>query len=231
MMLRVIGSIAVAALLGGMPAPCRGQGLESLAARANEGAAAMQASRFDDAAAIYAELVAAKPGDAGLLLNLGMARYMGGHPADAVVPLQKAVKLNPTLAPASLFLGAALLDLGRPKEAVPSLQKAATSMPSNADAREMLARGQMMLSRFSSAAASYRTLTALQPENPKGWYGIAKSYEGLTEQLLAAVQQQAPDSPVLALLVGRSCGDTREVRGGTCDLPACARQSTGGWPA
>ena len=134
-------------------------------------------------------------------MNLGMARYMAGHPAEAVAPLRKAVQLSPGLAPASLFLGASLLDLGRPQEAVPSLQKAVTAMPDNADAREMLARGQLMLSRFSSAAASYRILSELQPQNPKSGYGIAKCYEGLTEELLAALQRQAPDSPVLELLV------------------------------
>ena len=200
-MTRVLVWIAVTMLLGGTPAASAGQSPESLAARASEGAAAMQASRFDEAAAIYAELAAARPGDAGLLMNLGMARYMAGHPADALAPLQKATRLKPTLAPASLFLGATLLDLGRPKEAVPSLQKAVTAMPDNADAREMLARGQLMLSRFSSAAASYRALSDLQPDNPKGWYGIAKSYEGLTEELLAALQEQAPNSPLLDLLV------------------------------
>ena len=178
-----------------------GQAPDTLAARAREGSAAMQASRFDEAAAIYAELVAARPGDAGLLLNLGMARYMGGHPADAVAPLQKAVRLNPSMAPASLFLGASLLDLGRVKEAVPSLQKAVTAMPANTEAREMLARGQLALSRYSSAAASYRALTGLQPDNPKGWYGIAKSYEGLAQELLTVLQEQSPDSPVLELLV------------------------------
>jgi predicted Zn-dependent protease len=196
--LRLIGLIA---LLAGAPALHAEQGSEALAIRAREGEAAMQASRFDEAAAIYAELVAAKPRDGGLLMNLGMARYMAGHPADAVAPLRKAVQLTPALAPASLFLGASLLDLGRPQEAVPSLQKAVTAMPGNADAREMLARGLLMLSRFSSAAVSYRALTGLQPENPKGWYGIAKSYEGLTEELLASLQQQAPDSPLLELLV------------------------------
>ena len=161
----------------------------------------MEASRFDEAAAIYGELVAAKPGDGGLLLNLGMARYMAGHPADAVAPLKKAVQLNPAAAPASLFLGASLLDLGRPEEAAPLLQKAVTAMPTNADAREMLARAQLMLSRYQSAAASYRALSRIQPDSPKAWYGMAKSYEGLAEQLLNALQQQSPDAPVLELLV------------------------------
>jgi predicted Zn-dependent protease len=200
--MRRLQSIAIAILLWVSAArTVSGQASDALAARASEGAAAMQASRFDEAAAIYAELVNARPGDAGLLLNLGMARYMAGHPAEAVAPLQKAVTLNPSLAPASLFLGASLLDLGRAKEAVPPLQKAVAAMPANADAREMLARGQLMLSRFTSAAASYRTLASLQPQNPKAWYGIVRSYEGLSEEQLAALQREAPDSPLLELLV------------------------------
>ena len=199
-MTRVWTTIALAAMLAGTPWNLAAQE-ESVAARASQGAAAMQASRFDEAAEIYSELVAARPGDGGLQMNLGMARYMAGHPAEALPPLRKAVELAPTLAPASLFLGASLLDLGNPQEAVAPLQKAVTAMPANPDAREMLARAQLMLSRFSSAAASYRVLTTLQPDNPKGWYGFAKSYEGLTEDLLAALGQQAPDSPLLELLV------------------------------
>jgi predicted Zn-dependent protease len=65
----------------------------------------------------------------------------------------------------------------------------------------MLARSQLALSRFTSAAASYRVFSDLQPDSPKGWYGVARSYEGLTEELLAALQQQAPDSPLLELVV------------------------------
>jgi Flp pilus assembly protein TadD len=89
------------------------QTADTIAAHAAEGAAAMQAGRFDDAAMIYEELTSARPNDAGLLMNLGMARYMAGHPEAALGPLQKSVRLNPSLAPASLFLGGTLLDLGR----------------------------------------------------------------------------------------------------------------------
>jgi Flp pilus assembly protein TadD len=109
---RLLRFLALFAVLGPGLGLQAAQGPEALAARAAEGSAAMQASRFGDAATIYAELVAARPGDAGLLMNLGMARYMAGHPADALAPLQKAVRLNPALAPASLFLGAAAAEGG-----------------------------------------------------------------------------------------------------------------------
>ena len=161
----------------------------------------MQAGRFEDAAKIYDELTSARPDDAGLLMNLGMARYMAGHPADALGPLQKSVRLAPSLAPASLFLGASLLDLGRSKEAVPPLERAVRVMPQNADAREMLARAYLGTSQFANSAQHYRTLTEMQPVNPKAWYGLARSYEGISETALAALQRQAPNSPLLELVV------------------------------
>jgi predicted Zn-dependent protease len=161
----------------------------------------MQAGRFDEAATIYAELTTARPGDAGLLMNLGMARYMAGHPDDALAPLQKSVRLEPSLAPASLFLGASLLDLGRSKEAAVPLQRAVTAMPQNADAREMLARAYLGTSQFTKAALHYRSLTTIQPDNPKGWYGLARSYEGIAEEALGSLQHESPDSPLLDLVV------------------------------
>ena len=174
---------------------------QDAAARASEAAAAMQAGRFDAAAAIYDELVTARPNDAGLLMNLGMARYMGGHPDRALPVLQKAVRLNESLAPASLFLGASLLDLGQFAEAATPLQRAVTLMPKNPDAREMLARSYLGSTRPSKAAPQYRTLTTLQPSSPKAWYGLARSYEGIAEASFVTLQKEFPDSPLLELIV------------------------------
>jgi predicted Zn-dependent protease len=177
------------------------QTTDALGVRAAEAAAAMQAGRFQDAAAIYDELASARPADAGLLMNLGMARYMAGHPAEALPPLQKAVRLRTALAPASLFLGAALLDLGRAREAVLPLQRAVTAMPQNADAREMLARAYIERSQFTKASVQYQMLTTMQPVNPKAWYGLARTYEGIAEEALGALQRQSPDSPLIELVV------------------------------
>ena len=56
----------------------------------------------------YAELARERPKDAGLLMNLGMAHYMGGQAPLAIAPLQRAAALQPSLAPVELFLGASL---------------------------------------------------------------------------------------------------------------------------
>jgi predicted Zn-dependent protease len=177
------------------------QPADSLAARSAQGAAAMQAGRFDEAIGIYEELVAARPADAGLLMNLGMARYMAGQAGQAIAPLEKAARLQPSLAPASLFLGASLLEVGRVKQAAVPLQRAVAAMPDNADAREMLARVKLSLSDYASAPTHYRALTKVDPKGAKGWYGLARSYQGMAEEAFVELQRQAPDSPLLELLV------------------------------
>ena len=48
------------------------------------------------------------------------------------------------------------------------------------------------MSRLSKAATNYRTLTTLQPLNPKAWYGLARSYEGIAEASFAALQKELP---------------------------------------
>jgi predicted Zn-dependent protease len=171
------------------------------AARAAEASAAMKAGQFDTAAAIYDELVTSRPNDAGLLMNLGMARYMAGHPDQALPVLRKSVRLNASLAPASLFLGAALLDLGQFAAASAPLARAVALMPQNPDAREMLARSYLATARPAEAVNQYRTLTTLQPLNPKAWYGLTRGYESLAEASFVALQKESPDSPLLGLLV------------------------------
>jgi predicted Zn-dependent protease len=199
---RVLKALLLTAVLVlSRPAVSAAQTTDALGARAAEAAAAMQAGKFQEAATIYAELAAARPADAGLLMNLGMARYMAGHPAEALPPLQKAVRLRPALAPASLFLGAAFLDLGRAREAVLPLERAVTAMPQNADAREMLARAYLQRSQFTKASVQYQMLTTMQPVNPKAWYGLAGTYEGIAEEALEALQRQSPDSPLIELVV------------------------------
>lgn len=189
-----------------LPPAASGQGgsretTATTAARAAQGAAAMEAGRFDEAAAIYAEVVASRPRDAGLLMNLGMARYMAGQPAEAAEVLKRALAIDGTLAPASLFLGASLLDLDRAREALAPLQRAVAALPKNPDARDLLARANLALERHADAATHYRALTELQAENPKAWYGLARSYEGIAERAFTKLQETAPGSPLVDVLL------------------------------
>ncbi|HEY2946210.1 MAG TPA: tetratricopeptide repeat protein [Vicinamibacteria bacterium] len=174
---------------------------DDLAAKAQRGKEAMAAGRFDEAAALYAEITRALPDEPGMLLNLGMALSMAGRPREAVPRLEAALKLRPDLLPASLFLGAARLELGQPARAVEPLQRVVAAQPENLEARRRLADALWSLERFEPAIEQYRTLSEQAPEDPRAWYGLAQSYEGVARVALERLQGSAPDSDYVLRLV------------------------------
>lgn len=177
---------------------------EDLAAEAQQGKAAMAAGRFDEAAALYGAIVQALPNEAGMRMNLGMALSMAGRPREALSHLQAALRLNPDLLPASLFLGAAYTELGQPAKAVEPLQKFVAAQPDHREARQMLADALLTLERWEPAARHYRALTQQAPDDPKAWYGLERSYEGLSRRAFETLQETAPESPYLSLLVAEA---------------------------
>lgn len=182
----------------------RAQAGDELAAKARRGKEAMAAGRFGEAAALYGEIVRALPGEPGMLLNLGMALAMAGRAPEAIAPLQAALKLRPDLVPASLFLGTAYMEVGRPGLAVEPLQKVVAAQPDNGDARQMLADALLTLERYEPAARQFRALAERAPQDPRTWYGLGRSYEGLAQEPFEELQRTAPESPYLALLVAQA---------------------------
>jgi predicted Zn-dependent protease len=174
---------------------------DDLAARAQQGKEAMAAGRFDEAATVYAAIVQALPDEPGMRLNLGLALAMAGRQRDAIPHLQAALKLKPDLLPASLFLGAAYMELGQPAKAIDPLQKFVAAQPDHREARQMLADALLGLDKWEPAARHYRALTERAPDDPKAWYGLQRSYEGLSQQAFQTLEKTAPGSPYLSLLV------------------------------
>ncbi len=163
----------------------------------------MAAGRFDEAAALYAEITRALPKEPGMLLNLGMALSMAGRPREAVPRLEAALRLRPDLLPASLFLGAALLELGHPARAVEPLQRVVAAQPDNPEARRRLADALWALERFEPAVRQYRELSEQAPEDSRAWYGLGRSYEGVARNAIERLQRSAPDSDYVLLLVAQ----------------------------
>ena len=176
---------------------------EDLAAQARQGKEAMAAGRFDEAATHYTAIVQALPNEPGMRLNLGMALSMAGHPREAVPQLQAALKLQPDLLPASLFLGAAQMELGQPAKAVEPLQHFVTAQPDHRHARQMLAEALLSLDRYEAAAGQYRLLSGQSPQDPKTWYGLGKSFEGLSQRAFETLRASTPESAYLLLLVAQ----------------------------
>jgi predicted Zn-dependent protease len=206
----VIASLlaALVALVSGQAAPRPADA--ALAERSRAGKELMAAGRYGEAAAAYRELVKAVPGNAGLLVNLGMALHLSGQDQEAIPPLEAALRLDPGSLPANLFLGAARLRLGRGEAAVAPLQKAVRLQPDNLEARSMLAEALMGLERPAQAEPHLRRITQLAPNDPAAWFNLGQAYEDLAGRALHDLLEQDPESPFALALVGEVRLDQRQ---------------------
>ena len=172
-----------------------------LAARSRVASRAMGEGRFDEAAGMYRELVRAAPGDAGLLMNLGMALAMGGREKEALEPLQQAISLKPDLAPAHIFLGSSYLALGAPDKAIAPLERAIKLRPSDLEPRRLLASAYAAVNRAADAVAQLRRATELAPKLPAAWFALGHAYNEVAQQAIGAFAEQPGDSPWRRLLL------------------------------
>jgi len=185
------------------------QDLADLSHKAKE---LMAAGRFEEAIPICEQLVKAMPGNPGLLMNLGLAEEMGGHPAEAVPRFEEVLKAEPGNARALVSLATVQLQMHHPELAVAPLKKLLALEPANHNARGMLAGALMSGDQLDEAAEQYRKLTADNPEDAKAWYGLGKAYETLEARSFERIQQVAPESPYAAALVGYSRLDRQQYR-------------------
>lgn len=172
-----------------------------LAARSRVASQQMSAGRYDEASRIYRELLQALPDDPGLLMNLGMALAMGGHEADAVTPLARAVALKPDLFPAQLFLGTSYLALGKPQEAIPPLERVVAAQPAAADHRRALASAYAGAGRNADAVTQLRRVTELVPKDPTAWYALGHGYNAIVQEAMSSFNEGAQDRAWQQLLV------------------------------
>jgi tetratricopeptide (TPR) repeat protein len=194
---------------------------EDLVRRSQAAVAAMQKGSFDEAARMYQELVRAVPGDAGLLMNLGMALAMGGREAEAIGPLERAIKLKPALVPAQLFLGSSYLALGEAGKAVPPLKRAVAAEPSNLEYRRLLARAYVETDRPLDAVGELRAITDLSPKLPAAWYALFHGYNDVAQEAIASFADLASERSERATVPERGEGaPARNGVGGLRDAKA-----------
>src|SRR6202140_2764237 len=170
----------------------------------------MAAQRFDEAVPIYRELVRALPNNPGLVMNLGLALDYSGHKREALGEFEKALHLDPSNAVALLFLGTTYLDLGEATKALNPLERAVSAHPENADAQEALAETCLALKKFEHAAQGFEKLSQLDPTNPKAWYGLGMSYDGLAQRSFDDLAKIASGSAYWLDLVAESRLETQQ---------------------
>lgn len=172
----------------------------------------MSEGRFEEAIPLYRHLVNAVPGNPGLILNLGLAQEMAGHPAAAVPQFEAVLKAQPDNVPALTSLGMAQLQLNQPTRAIAPFQKLIALQPDNQDARGMLAGALSAVGRFGEAAVQYRKLAAMDPSDAKAWYGLGKAYESLSSGAFDRLEKTAPESPYILELIGDSQVSRQQYR-------------------
>jgi predicted Zn-dependent protease len=170
-------------------------------------ARAMSEHRYDDAAAGYRQLLKSAPDDPGLLANLGMALAMGGHEADAVPPLERALTLNPKLAKARMFLGSSYLAIGESKKAIATLKQALSEQPSSIENRRLLAEAYAADDRPADALAELKRITERAPRDPGAWFALGHAYNGLAQDSMATFNDKADDLPWRQLLLADALAD------------------------
>ena len=157
--------------------------------------------RYDEAAAIYRELLKVTPDEPELLANFGMALAMGGHDTEAVPQLERAVALNPKLTNARVVLGSSYLAIGEPAKAVAALQQAVAAQPSNLENRRMLAEAYAAAERPADALAELRKITETAPRVPAGWYALGHGYNAVAQDAMATFNDKPEDQPWRQLLL------------------------------
>jgi len=164
----------------------------------------MSQGRFEQAIPLCEQLVKALPGNTGLLLNLGLAQQMAGHPDKALPVLDQVLKAEPENVPALNSFASAALQVGEPKAAVPPLRKLRALQPSNLETLRMLAGALLGSGDLDEAAAQYRKLTGQAPADTKAWYGLGKTYQEQSARLFDRLEKHGPQSAYVAALIGAS---------------------------
>lgn len=154
-------------------------------------AAHHRAGRLDEAAALYARVVAAEPGNTTALHLLGRIALDHGRPDDAVAWVQRAVAAQPTDPALHRSLAEALSAAGRPVEARRQYEQLVSLQPRDASA--WLALGEILsqLGQLLPAQAALRQAVTADPTQAAGWWGLAMTGQAdVAPQLRALLARQ-----------------------------------------
>ncbi|MFB3920547.1 MAG: tetratricopeptide repeat protein [Terriglobia bacterium] len=190
-------------ILLGVSAQSRAQTPEIIA-KSDRAKAAMSAGRFEEAAALYRELMRALPQNPGLRMNLGLALHSGGQYRAALEQFRVVVGQQPKNSAAWLLMGLGHLKLGEPALAVAPLRRALALDPRNHKARLELADAYLSSGQPHQAALQFKTLTEADPKDPKAWQGLGLSYVAVSRGAFEELEKSAPESAYARVLVARS---------------------------
>ncbi len=140
-----------------------------------EGVKALDARKYEDAAALFSKAIAADPKDYGAHFNLALAYSMLGRNADAIPEYKAVLQLQPGLYEAEMNLGVSLLQAKDVAAAIPHLQSAAQQKPKEYRPEFYLAEAFFTNARFAEAEVAYNAALALDPSAAPSELGLGRT--------------------------------------------------------
>ncbi|MBL8688702.1 MAG: tetratricopeptide repeat protein [Rhodospirillaceae bacterium] len=140
--------------------------------RLQQGLAAFQAGRLDEAEATMASVLKQSPREPTALHIAGLVAFQRGDPKAAVERLTAAIKAKPEYAEAQNNFGRILLILDRPGEAATRFRAALRLAPEVAEIHAHLGEALLADMKVGEAAASFRRALAFDPRTVSALAGI-----------------------------------------------------------
>lgn len=172
---------------------------------------------YPGALEIFRDLDARTPGQAGVLIFLGLAHQGMGQRKEAAEAFAKAEEANPDQPLAAFYHGMALFDLGEKNEAVAAYERCLKLDPNQVACLRSLAHTLSSMRRHDDAEKVADRGLALAPGDPvlaavKSDADIRRGDADAARQRLEKVSlnNASPSNAALAL---KSLGDAREVLG------------------
>lgn len=139
-----------------------------------EGLKALEASKYAEAAQLFAKAVEADPKDYGAQFHLALAESLLGKDAEAIAGYKKVLELKPGLYQAELNLGIVLLRQKQAREALGYLQSATDQKPKELRPRLYLAQALFETGDLSRAEQAYLEAAELDPRSAAAQLGLAQ---------------------------------------------------------
>jgi arylsulfatase A-like enzyme/Tfp pilus assembly protein PilF len=155
---------------------------------------------FDEAAKVFATLLAVKPDSRDGHYGLGLVLLQQGRHGEAIPEFKTALEVDPELADAHLNLAKALMQSGQADEALEHVNTALEIDPQHAEAyqwRAYLLRNQ---GQIEAAITDYRAGLKYAPETPQAHYnlGIVVALYGDPDEALKLLTRAVELSPANA---------------------------------
>jgi arylsulfatase A-like enzyme/Flp pilus assembly protein TadD len=169
-------------------------------ARVNLGIILATQKRYDDAIALYDEVIEMEPGEPVAYMHKGAALRLTGRLEESLEPLDEAIRLDPTFAAAHSQRAMSRYQLGRRDEALAGLQAAAEQMPDEPMFCYRLAQLTADRGELKQAGEWLTRLTEQRPDSASAWQMLGANdrmrgqYAAAVEHLEKALELK-PDFP------------------------------------